>query len=73
MLKVEEEKECKKASVTIYVVNSGDTLWDLAKKYNTTMDSLIKINELEGPEALIEGKEDNNTWQSVNFNNDLKL
>lgn len=51
-----EEKECKKASVTIYVVNIGDTLWDLAKKYNTTMDSLIKINELEGPEALTEGK-----------------
>ena len=52
----EEEKECKKASVTIYVVNIGDTLWDLAKKYNTTMDSLIEINELEGPESLIEGK-----------------
>ena len=52
----EEEKECKKASVTIYVVNIGDTLWDLAKKYNTTMDSLIEINELEGPESLTEGK-----------------
>ena len=51
-----EEKECKKSSVTIYVVNIGDTLWDLAKKYNTTMDSLIKINELEGPEALTQGK-----------------
>ena len=52
----EAEKECKKASVTIYVVTSGDTLWELAKKYNTTMDSLIKINELESPEALVEGK-----------------
>ena len=52
----EEEKECKKASVTIYVVNMGDTLWDLAKKYNTTMDSLMEINELEGPESLTEGK-----------------
>ena len=52
----EAEKECKKASVTIYVVTSGDTLWELAKKYNTTMDSLIKINELESPETLVEGK-----------------
>ncbi|MBX9138185.1 MULTISPECIES: SPOCS domain-containing protein [unclassified Clostridium] len=52
----EEEKECKKASVTIYVVNIGDTLWDLAKKYNTTMDSLIEINELEGAESLTQGK-----------------
>ena len=52
----EEEKECKKSSVTIYVVNVGDTLWDLAKKYNTTMDSLMHINELEGPESLVKGK-----------------
>ena len=52
----EEEKECKKSSVTIYVVNVGDTLWDLAKKYNTTMDSLMQINELEGPESLVKGK-----------------
>lgn len=51
-----DEKECKKSSVTIYVVNVGDTLWDLAKKYNTTMDSLIKINELESPESLTQGK-----------------
>ena len=52
----EEEKQCKKSSVTIYVVNVGDTLWELAKKYNTTMDSLIKINELEGSESLTVGK-----------------
>lgn len=24
-------KQCKKSSVTIYVVNVGDTLWELAK------------------------------------------
>ena len=52
----EEEKVCKKSSVTIYVVNVGDTLWELAKKYNTTIDSLIKINELEGSESLTVGK-----------------
>ena len=38
------------------MVNVGDTLWDLAKKYNTTMDSLMQINELEGPESLVKGK-----------------
>ena len=32
IIESDEEKECKKASVTIYVVNVGDTLWDLAKK-----------------------------------------
>ena len=40
----------------VYTVQKGDTLYSIAKKYNTTMDSLIEINELEGPESLIEGK-----------------
>lgn len=55
IVEVSEEKKCKKASVIIYVVNHGDTLWDLAKKYNTTMDSLVKVNELDGNESLIAG------------------
>ena len=36
---IEEEGDMpeKKASITIYVVGAGDTFWDLAKKYNTTV------------------------------------
>lgn len=30
-----------------YVVKQGDNLWELAKKYNTTMESIAKVNELE--------------------------
>lgn len=41
-----------KASITIYVVGKGDTLWDLAKKYNTTVNNLIKINKIEEPEHI---------------------
>ena len=52
----EEKPVAKKASVTIYVVNKGDTLWNLAKKYNTTIDSLVKINELEGNENITAGQ-----------------
>lgn len=51
-----EEIAVKKSSVTIYVINTGDTLWELAKKYNTTMESLIQINELDASEQLIAGK-----------------
>lgn len=36
----------KKASITIYVVQGGDTLWKIAKKYNTTIESLCKINDI---------------------------
>ena len=47
-----DEKKEKIASVTIYVVNKGDTLWELAKKFNTTMDELIRINELDNPDVI---------------------
>lgn len=30
-----------------YVVKKGDNLWNIAKKYYTTVDSIMKINELE--------------------------
>ena len=47
-----EEKKEKKSSVTIYVVNKGDTLWELAKKFNTTMDELIRVNDMENPDSI---------------------
>ena len=30
-----------------YVVKDGDKLWDLAKKYNTTVGSIMEVNNLE--------------------------
>ncbi|GEA33135.1 peptidase M23 [Clostridium beijerinckii] len=55
---VEEEGDIpeKKASITIYVISKGDTFWNLAKKYNTTVDDLIKINKIEDPEHIEEGQ-----------------
>ena len=38
----------KMASMTVYVVQNGDTLWTIAKRYNTPIDELLAINELEG-------------------------
>ncbi|MDY3207452.1 LysM domain-containing protein, partial [Clostridium baratii] len=34
----------------------GDTLWELAKRYRTTMDDIIKLNELEDPDSLVPGQ-----------------
>ena len=33
-----------------YIVKDGDKLWDLAKKYNTTVDSIMEVNNLEQKE-----------------------
>ena len=38
----------KMASMTVYIVQNGDTLWTIAKRYNTPIDELLSINELEG-------------------------
>lgn len=51
---IEEEGELpeKKASVVIYVVGKGDTLWSIAKKYSSTVEELVSINDIENPDAL---------------------
>ncbi|MBD5529666.1 MAG: LysM peptidoglycan-binding domain-containing protein, partial [Lachnospiraceae bacterium] len=36
------------AGVTEYVVRSGDTLWLIARRYNTTVDAIKRLNGLTG-------------------------
>ena len=38
----------KSSKSDTYTVVRGDTLWNIAKKFNTTVDNLKKINNLEG-------------------------
>lgn len=52
----EGEKPTKKASITIYVVQKDDTLWKIAKKYHTTVDALVKINDLESSDSVRDGE-----------------
>lgn len=39
-------------TVAIYVVKKGDTLWNLAKKFNTTVKSIADINNIENPDLI---------------------
>lgn len=39
-------------SITIYVVKKGDTLWKLAKKFNTTVNNIATINNIENPDLI---------------------
>ncbi|MCB2289216.1 DUF3794 domain-containing protein [Clostridium sp. CS001] len=49
---VEGEVPKKKAGITIYVVQSGDTLWKIAKKYNTTIQEIARVNQIEDPNVI---------------------
>ena len=42
---------------TFYQVQQGDTLWDIAKKFDTTVERLIEVNELTEPDALVPGQQ----------------
>ncbi|MDI6600384.1 MAG: DUF3794 domain-containing protein [Thermoanaerobacteraceae bacterium] len=56
---VEGEALPEMAGITIYVAEKGETLWDVAKRYRTTVDRIKVINELtddnleEGDKLLI--------------------
>ena len=34
-------------SISIYIVQKGDLLWDVAKRYNTTIEDILSSNNLE--------------------------
>jgi spore germination protein YaaH len=40
------------SGIYIYFVQPGDSLWSVAKKYNTTINSILKYNEIADEEAL---------------------
>jgi len=41
-----------KSNDQYYVIKAGDTLWEISRKYNTTVDALLKLNPNVKPEAL---------------------
>ena len=44
------------AQVKTYTVKSGDTLYSIAKRHNTTVSRLVQANKLSNPNALIVGQ-----------------
>lgn len=53
IIPLEDEVVKKKASVTIYIAQDGDTLWKIAKRYCCTMDELIKVNGMENENVMV--------------------
>jgi hypothetical protein len=43
-------------SMTIYVVQPDDSLWKIAKRYNTGIDELLSVNEIDGPARIFPGQ-----------------
>lgn len=43
-------------SMTVYQVKKGDNLWNLAKRYNTTVKDIEELNDIDASEDLREGQ-----------------
>lgn len=44
-----------KASITIYMVQPTDTMWKIAKRYYTTVDDIVRVNDMMEPENITPG------------------
>lgn len=43
-------------SITIYIVQRDDILWDIAKRYNTTIEEILQANENINPNNIMPGE-----------------
>ena len=43
-------------SITIYIVQRNDILWDIAKRYNTTIEEILYANENINPNNIMPGE-----------------
>ncbi|MFI3210827.1 MAG: DUF3794 domain-containing protein [Peptostreptococcaceae bacterium] len=43
-------------SLIVYICKANDTLWDIAKKYNTTEEEIAELNNLKVEDNLVFGK-----------------
>ena len=37
--------------ITVYIMKPGDTLWNIAKKFYTTVEEIMQMNDLDGDEV----------------------
>lgn len=51
-----QSKPTDQPSGDIYIVRNGDTLSEIAKKFNTTVNELVKLNNIKNPDLIYVGQ-----------------
>ena len=52
-----ENRDREKYSIVIYYTKTGDTLWNIAKRFGSTIDDIVKINKIENPDLIMAGEQ----------------
>ena len=52
----EEAAPSPMAGAVIYMAQPGDTLWKIAKRYRTTVENILAVNEIENPDLIYPGQ-----------------
>lgn len=51
-----EGEDIQDYSVVIYIVKRGDTLWNIAKRFKSTVDDIARVNGIENPNTIRVGE-----------------
>lgn len=54
--KTQSDSKSANGKIIFHTVRSGDTLWDIAKEYNSTVDSIRELNQLSASSQLKPGQ-----------------
>ena len=41
---------------TLYMVKKGDTLWSIARRYNTTIANIVRLNRIKNANLIYPGQ-----------------
>ena len=49
----DESRSVEKYSIVIYYTKPGDTLWNIAKRFGSTVEEIVKINNIEDSDKIM--------------------
>lgn len=56
-IEVDDKKECNQYSMVIYFVKPKDTLWEIAKKFDSTIEEIVRVNDIEDANKIMPGQQ----------------